>query len=172
MRTVPRHRFIPEAYRAHAYEDRPLPIGEGQTISQPYMVAVMTELLELEPDDRVLEIGTGSGYQAAVLGELAAEVYTIEIVESLARRAARDLEKLGYENIHARHGASPPRFHFHSGRGDPFGVELTPTSLLDLLPFRRLSGSPGPVGFFSHPGHAMLVFCTRADVWICSPEAD
>jgi protein-L-isoaspartate(D-aspartate) O-methyltransferase len=99
MRTVPRHRFVPEAYRARAYEDRPLPIGEGQTISQPYMVAVMTELLELEPDDRVLEIGTGSGYQAAVLSELVDAVYSIEIVPELAERARKLLAADGYDDV-------------------------------------------------------------------------
>ncbi len=104
MRAVPRHELVPSQLRQQAYADHPLPIGQGQTISQPYIVAYMTEKLKLSGDERVLEIGTGSGYQAAVLGELAAEVYTIEIVESLARRAARDLKKLGYENIHARHG--------------------------------------------------------------------
>jgi len=104
MRAVPRHELVPPQLRRQAYADHPLPIGEGQTISQPYIVAYMTEMLKLSGDERVLEIGTGSGYQAAVLGELAAEVYTIEIVESLAHRAARDLKKLGYENIHSRHG--------------------------------------------------------------------
>jgi len=104
IRAVPRHELVPSQLRQRAYADHPLPIGEGQTISQPYIVAYMTEKLQLSGDERVLEIGTGSGYQAAVLGELAAEVYTIEIVEPLARRAAHDLKKLGYENIHARHG--------------------------------------------------------------------
>jgi protein-L-isoaspartate(D-aspartate) O-methyltransferase len=88
MRKVPRHEFVPESMREEAYRDHPLPIGHGQTISQPYVVAVMSELARLEPGQRVLEVGTGSGYQAAVLAELAAEVYTIEIVEPLARVAA------------------------------------------------------------------------------------
>jgi protein-L-isoaspartate(D-aspartate) O-methyltransferase len=104
MRKVPRHRFVPPPYRKNAYDDHPLPIGEGQTISQPYIVAKMTELLELTPDSRVLEIGTGSGYQAAVLAELAGEVYSIEIVEPLGRRAAGVLEDLGYGDIHLRIG--------------------------------------------------------------------
>lgn len=104
MRRVPRHELIPEAYRRHAYIDSPLPIGEEQTISQPYVVAYMTEQLRLTGKERVLEVGTGSGYQAAVLGELAAEVYTIEIVPVLARRATRDLKRLGYENVHVREG--------------------------------------------------------------------
>lgn len=104
MRAVPRHELVPEELRGSAYEDRPLPIGYGQTISQPYVVAFMTQALELEPGDRVLEVGTGSGYQAAVLGELAKEVYTIEIVEPLAERAAADLARLGYKNVHVRAG--------------------------------------------------------------------
>jgi len=96
MRAVPRHEFMPEKVRAQAYEDRPLPIGKGQTISQPYIVALMSELLDLAEGERVLEVGTGSGYQAAVLAELGVEVYSIEIVERLARRAAEDLKRLGY----------------------------------------------------------------------------
>lgn len=101
---VPRHRFVPEKYRARAYADTPLPIGEGQTISQPYMVAYMTQALRLQASDKVLEIGTGSGYQAAVLAELVDSVYTIEIVEPLGTAAASLLESLGYENIHVRVG--------------------------------------------------------------------
>ncbi len=104
MRTTARHEFVPAAQRAYAYDDHPLPIGEGQTISQPYIVAVMTELLELDGSEKVLEVGTGSGYQAAVLGRLAREVYTIEIVPELARRAAADLARLGYANVHVREG--------------------------------------------------------------------
>jgi protein-L-isoaspartate(D-aspartate) O-methyltransferase len=104
MGKVPRHEFVPEPQRARAYEDHPLPIGHGQTISQPFIVAFMTEQLEPKPTDRVLEIGTGSGYQAAVLAELVAQVYTIEIVEDLARRAAADLKRLGYTNIYVRAG--------------------------------------------------------------------
>ena len=104
MRSVPRDRFLPATLESEAYEDHPLPIGHGQTISQPYIVAYMSELLELEPSHRVLEIGTGSGYQAAVLGELADEVYTIERIEPLAERARRILEGRGYENVHVRFG--------------------------------------------------------------------
>lgn len=104
MGRVPRHEFVPERYRSKAYEDTPLPIGYEQTISQPYIVAFMTEQLDPKPTDRVLEIGTGSGYQAAVLAELVAEVYSIEIVEPLARRAQTDLQRLGYKNIHVRAG--------------------------------------------------------------------
>ena len=104
MAAVPRHRFVPEAQAGSAYEDTPLPIGEGQTISQPYIVAYMTEALAPAPGARVLEIGTGSGYQAAVLAELVKEVYTIEIVPALAARAARTLKELGYTNVQTREG--------------------------------------------------------------------
>jgi len=104
LRKVPRHLFVPDPQSAHAYEDRPLPIGEGQTISQPFIVAAMTELAAAGPDARVLEIGTGSGYQAAVLAELAREVYTIEIVEPLAARADALLRQLGYANVKTRAG--------------------------------------------------------------------
>ncbi len=104
LRSVPRHEFVPGGVRGLAYEDFPLPIGEAQTISQPYIVGIMTQLLRPEAGDRVLEIGTGSGYQAAVLGELVRDVYTIEIVDPLARRAAETLRRLGYENVHVRSG--------------------------------------------------------------------
>lgn len=99
MRKVPRHWFVPADMQQHAYEDRPLPIGEGQTISQPYIVALMTELLDLKPGDKVLEIGTGSGYQAAILAEITDQVFTIEIVEPLGRRAEALLKELGYDRI-------------------------------------------------------------------------
>jgi protein-L-isoaspartate(D-aspartate) O-methyltransferase len=101
---VERHRFVPEKYLDSAYSDQPLPIGEGQTISQPYIVALMTELLELRGNERVLEIGTGSGYQAAILAELAKEVYTIEIIEPLASTARERLSELGYQNVQVRAG--------------------------------------------------------------------
>jgi len=99
MASVPRHEFVPEAVRRFAYWDEPLPIGYGQTISQPFIVAFMTEQLDPKPTDRVLEIGTGSGYQAAVLSRLVAQVFTIEIIEPLARRAETDLKRLGYDNV-------------------------------------------------------------------------
>jgi len=103
MLKVPRHQFVPDGLRALAYEDTALPIGEGQTISQPYMVALMTELINPRPDMKVLEIGTGSGYQAAILAELCRSVYTVEIVEVLAKRAVRLLSRL-YPNVHVRIG--------------------------------------------------------------------
>lgn len=104
MREVPRHLFVPADQLGAAYADAPLPIGYGQTISQPYVVALMTELLDLKPGDKVLEIGTGSGYQAAVLSELTPCVYTIEIIPELARQAAERLQKLGYRTIEPRQG--------------------------------------------------------------------
>lgn len=104
MRKVPRHFFVDESMHFRAYDDMALSIGESQTISQPYMVAVMTELLELKGNERVLEVGTGSGYQAAILAELAKEVYTIDRIEGLARRAESRLHSLGYDNVHVRVG--------------------------------------------------------------------
>ena len=104
MAKVPRHEFVPDGEKRNAYANRPLTIGLGQTISQPYIVALMTDLMEVKPGDRVLEIGTGSGYQAAVLSELAGTVYTVEIVEPLAREAQERLKRLGYRNVTARTG--------------------------------------------------------------------
>ncbi|MBP7887248.1 MAG: protein-L-isoaspartate(D-aspartate) O-methyltransferase [Candidatus Marinimicrobia bacterium] len=104
MQKVERHLFVPEQYRNLAYSDRPLPIGEGQTISQPYIVALMTELLDLKKSDKVLEIGTGSGYQAAILAEICDSVYTIEIIPSLGKQAQALLRELGYHNIHCKIG--------------------------------------------------------------------
>jgi protein-L-isoaspartate(D-aspartate) O-methyltransferase len=101
---VPRHRFVPPGERAWAYSDEPLSIGHGQTISQPYIVALMTELLELEPDDRVLEVGTGCGYQAAVLAELAKDVHGVEIIPELTKQAKETLADLGYTNVHVHSG--------------------------------------------------------------------
>lgn len=104
MGKVPRHLFVDAPYRDRAYEDHPLPIGEGQTISQPYVVALMTEALQLKPGDRVLEIGTGSGYQAAVLAGIVKEVYTIEIRKALADKAEKTLVDLGYRNVKVKYG--------------------------------------------------------------------
>jgi protein-L-isoaspartate(D-aspartate) O-methyltransferase len=104
MRKVPREQFVPAALRGRSYSDSPLPIGYEQTISQPFVVAFMTEKLQLKSTDRVLEIGTGSGYQAAILGELAAEVYTMEIIEALGTSAAATLHRLGYKNVHVKVG--------------------------------------------------------------------
>jgi len=104
LREVPRHEFVPEAWQRFAYDDRPLPIGHKQTISQPYIVAVMTELAALPENGRVLEVGTGSGYGAAVLSRVTKDVYTIEILEALADRARKTLKRLGYDNVEVRHG--------------------------------------------------------------------
>ena len=104
MRDVPRHLFVPPGYQRRAYDPYPLPIGEGQTISQPYIVGFMTQILRLKETDRVLEVGTGSGYQAAVAAKLAAEVYTVEIFESLAARSRQTLSDLGFRNVVARQG--------------------------------------------------------------------
>jgi protein-L-isoaspartate(D-aspartate) O-methyltransferase len=103
LENVPRHEFVPPQHQSQAYADRPLPIGHGQTISQPYIVALMTELLKLKTTDRVLEIGTGSGYQAAILAEIVAEVYTVEIIEPLALEARERLQRLQYSNVHTLH---------------------------------------------------------------------
>jgi protein-L-isoaspartate(D-aspartate) O-methyltransferase len=104
MRKVPRHEFVPERWADSAYDDGPLPIGYDQTISQPYIVALMTELLRLTPQSKVLEVGTGSGYQAAVLAEIAGEVYSIEIIEPLATSAAERLKRLGYDKVQVKLG--------------------------------------------------------------------
>ena len=104
MRTVPRHEFLPLRLRDEAYMDYPLPIGHGQTISQPYIVAFMTEAISPQPGEKILEIGAGSGYQAAILAQMGADVYTVEIVEPLAEMARQTLERLGYRNAHVLHG--------------------------------------------------------------------
>src|SRR5947208_8658420 len=104
LRKVPREEFVPAEYRAESYTDKPLPIGYDQTISQPFIVALMTEELQPQPTDRVLEVGTGSGYQAAILAELVAEVYSIEIIEPLAKNAEATLQRLGYKNVHVKAG--------------------------------------------------------------------
>ncbi|HHT9138981.1 MAG TPA: protein-L-isoaspartate(D-aspartate) O-methyltransferase [Candidatus Wunengus sp. YC60] len=104
METVPRHLFIPEENRSYSYYDQPIPVGFGQTISQPYIVAFMTELLNLEKDDIVLEVGTGSGYQAAILSKLVKQVYTIEIIEGLGKEAAKRLKAMGHNNVEVRIG--------------------------------------------------------------------
>jgi len=133
---VPRHAFIPEAYRAQAYEDYPLPIGSDQTISQPYIVALMTSLLGLHGGERVLEVGTGSGYQAAVLAEIAGEVCTIEILDALADQARETLRSLGYENVEVRAGDGwagwPERAPF-DGILVTTAPERVPEPLLDQL---------------------------------------
>lgn len=136
METVPRHLFVPEEVRHLSYTDGPLPIGEGQTISQPYIVAYMTQVLELKPGHRVLEIGTGSGYQAAVLSEIVNDVYSIEIVPSLGESARNRLQRLGYMNVTVRIGDGYEGWPEES----PFdailvtaGAEFIPEPLLEQL---------------------------------------
>ncbi len=136
MRTVPRHAFVPTNRQRQAYEDYPLPIGEGQTISQPYVVAFMTEALQLDPNAVVLEIGTGSGYQAAVCAEIARRVYTIEIVEPLAKSAAERLRKLGYVNVFVKAGDGyqgwPDRGPFDAIIGTAAAPQVPPALLEQL----------------------------------------
>ncbi|MEB3346468.1 protein-L-isoaspartate(D-aspartate) O-methyltransferase [Aquimarina gracilis] len=136
MRKVPREAFVPKSIREHAYQDNPLPIGQGQTISQPYIVAFMTQILQLKPNYKVLEIGTGSGYQAAVLAEIVRSVYTIEIVEELGVSAKKVFQKLGYTNVITRIGDGYNGWEEHA----PFdaiivtaGIEEIPQPLLDQL---------------------------------------
>ena len=136
MRAVPRHRFIPEAYRSHAYEDCAVSLDLGQTVSQPYIVGLMTRLLDANESDRILEIGTGSGYQTAILARLARSVYTVERLAVLGRRARETLASLGYDNIHYRigdgHGGWPAEAPF-----DGIMVTAAPRVLPDAL-FRQL----------------------------------
>jgi protein-L-isoaspartate(D-aspartate) O-methyltransferase len=129
MRSVPRHWFVPANLADSAYQDHPLPIGEGQTISQPYIVALMTELLDLKPTEQVLEIGTGSGYQAAILSALASHVYTIEIKQTLFENASTTLKKYGYNNVPCRHGDG----YFGWPEAAPFDAILI-TAAVDHIP--------------------------------------
>lgn len=136
MRSVPRHEFVPEEHRRHAYGDHPVPIGLGQTISQPYIVAYMTAMLNLGPGTKVLEVGTGSGYQAAVLDAVGCEVYTVEIFGELADRATRRLHRLGYDGVTVRHADG----HFGWPEHAPFDAVIVtaaasyiPAALIDQL---------------------------------------
>ena len=162
MREVPRHRFVPPDLQAFAYDDRPLPIGSGQTISQPSLVAYMTQELKVRPSDRVLEIGTGSGYQAAILSRLVREVYSVEIIASLAETAAKVLADLGYDNVRIRCGDG------HAGWADasPFDAilvacapEAVPAPLAEQL--REGGRMVVPVGPQSDPQE--LLFLEKRD---------
>ncbi len=164
MKKVERHRFVPEAWRASSYEDTPLPIGHDQTISQPYIVALMTELLKPQPDHVILEVGTGSGYQAAVLGEIVKHVYSIEIVEPLAKRAKADLAAAGYANVTVKAGDGYVGWPEHG----PFdGIIVTaapdhvPQPLIDQL---KTGGRlVVPVGPDSWTGQELMVLVKKAD---------
>lgn len=161
MRKVPRHEFVPERWIDSAYDDGPLPIGYEQTISQPYIVALMTELLQLTPQSKVLEVGTGSGYQAAVLAEVAGEVYSIEIIEPLATSATERLKRLGYDKVHVKLGDGYLGWPEHA----PFdaiivtaGAEHVPPPLIEQL-------KPGgrmviPIGEI--PGQQSLVLVEKS----------
>lgn len=158
---VPRHRFVPEAYRNMAYTDGALPIGEGQTISQPYVVAFMTKSLDLSESDKVLEIGTGSGYQAAILGELCDSVFTIEIIESLGKRAAELLQEMGYSNIKVKIGDGYQGWEAHA----PFDAIIVTCAPTDIpLPLKNQLKEGGrmiiPVGSSYHQD---LVFLRKKD---------
>jgi protein-L-isoaspartate(D-aspartate) O-methyltransferase len=142
MAKVPREEFVPIEVQSYAYLDRPIPIGFDKTISQPFMVAVMTDLLELKPDDVVLEIGTGLGYQSAVLAELASRVYSVEIIDELAQRAIRRLKQLGYTNVEVRIGNGYAGWPEHA----PFDKVMV-TAAPDLIPpplIKSRSACPAP----------------------------
>lgn len=158
MRRVPRHRYVPDDEVPHAYENRPLPIGYGQTISQPYIVALMTDLMQVQEGDRVFELGTGSGYQAAVLGELAKEVYTIEIVEPLAERAAQTLKAQGYDNVEVKAGDGYYGWEEHA----PFDAIIVTAAASHVPPPLIRQLAPGgrmviPLGTSFMTQHLMLV---------------
>lgn len=158
LRAVPRHRFVPDEHADAAYADRPLPIGYGQTISQPYIVAFMTDVLELEPDDRVLEVGTGSGYQAAVAAQVVDSVFTIEIVEELARAAAERLRDLGYDDVQPKQGDGYFGWEEHA----PFDAILVTAAAGHVPPPLVQQLAPGgrmvvPVGGVFQVQHLVLV---------------
>lgn len=160
MEKVPRHLFVSEKQQAQAYGDYPLPIGYGQTISQPYIVAVMTELLQLQPQSRVLEIGTGSGFQTAVLAELASEVYTVEQIPELLAQAVQRLKALGYRNVHFRCGDGYygwPEFAPYDAILVTCAPDHVPPPLIEQLANEgRMVVPVGPIG-----GEQQLMLITR-----------
>jgi protein-L-isoaspartate(D-aspartate) O-methyltransferase len=162
MRSVPRHEFVPKEYRPWAYNDRALPIGEGQTISQPYIVAYMTQTLGVQAGERVLEIGTGSGYQAAILSELGGEVYTIEIVETLGEEAKKRLKRLKYNNVNVRIGDGyngwPEAAPFDAIMVTAGAEELPETLMEQLAEGGRMVIPIGP-----HGGVRQLTLITRSN---------
>jgi protein-L-isoaspartate(D-aspartate) O-methyltransferase len=159
MQAVPRHLFVPEALRHHAYRDTPLPIGHGQTISQPYIVALMSQLLSMEPGWRILEIGTGSGYQAAVLAEMDADVFTIEIVPELGRQAQKTLKATGYTGIRVKIGDGYQGWPDHAPF-DAIIVTCSPTRIPQPLESQLAEGGRMviPVG---EAGHQQLLLLTK-----------
>ncbi len=162
MRSVPRHEFVLKDYRPWAYNDQALPIGEGQTISQPYIVAYMTQILGVQPGERVLEIGTGSGYQAAILSELGGEVYTIEIVETLGLEAKKRLNRLKYKNVNVRIGDGyngwPEAAPFDAIMVTAGAEELPETLMEQLAEGGRMVIPIGP-----HGGVRQLTLITRSN---------
>jgi protein-L-isoaspartate(D-aspartate) O-methyltransferase len=166
MATVPRHEFVPPEQQSNAYLNRPLPIGHGQTISQPYIVAIMTDLLQLNPEHRVLEIGTGSGYQAAILAELAADVYTIEIIEPLAKRAKGLLADLNYKNIQVKHADGYYGWEQHA----PYDAIIVTAAASHIPPPLLKQLKPGgrmiiPVGTGFLTQELLLIHKTPADAF-------
>ncbi len=158
MKSVKRHAFVPKKSRKYAYENRPLPIGYAQTISQPYIVAIMTDLLDLNASDSVLEVGTGSGYQAAVLAEIVKEVYTIEVIHELGLSAAKRLEKLGYKNIKTRIGDGYYGWETHA----PYDAIIVTAAAGNIPPPLLKQLKPGgkmiiPVKSFSQVQHLILI---------------
>lgn len=135
MRKVPRHSFVPDNMIKHAYNDEPLPIGEGQTISQPYIVAYMTEMIAPQPQHKILEVGTGSGYQTAILAEIAAEIFSIEILDSLSKKAQQTLGELGYTNVKFKTGDGSLGWEEHAPY-DGIIVTAAPRKLPESLPLQ------------------------------------
>jgi len=160
MRRVPRHLFVPDGIRNAAYEDRALPIEENQTISQPYIVALMTELAQVGPGSTMLEVGTGSGYQAAVLADLGAKVFSIEIVDALARKAGERLSKLGYSGVTVRHGDGYDGWPEHAPF-DAILITAAPTRIPEPLKQQLKVGGRliSPVGEW----HQQLIVLTRTE---------